>query len=1321
MARPSGPQSPSQQQAQRLQFKHSFTGCTHADLLKRLRALHEELAEMDQDLVVTESLDTVAKDLIKHSLLLHREQGIRAYLACCLADVLRLYAPDAPYNEREIKDIFEFFIRQLKYLADPNDPHFSENFYLIESLSNVKSIVLICDLDGADELMRDVFKHCFDVLNSKSPKNVEICLADLLMQILEEAGTISPDVVEILIAQFLPAAVQSRRPAHRLAVDVCTGASDKLQRYVCQYFAEQITSHLQGSKEDDVIDDDDSSDDGAKRNKKVNELKVPAALETAHELIRSINRSVPALLTNVIPQLEEELGAENVAYRKLAADKLGQMFGEKVGQGDLAAKYPQTWRSWLDRVRDKSPAVRMAVVQSFRQILTEHPELSREVEPALNKSVNDLDDHVRFAACQVFEKLDYETASNHIRRSVLELLAERILDKKFVVRNLVCKSLGRLYSLAYNEIESREEHALKQFGWIPGRVLNSVLSVTEPPHRYTVTATFLDYITPLPLEKDCDEASWVDRLLCVMRGLDDVQRRALLALTNLTEKRPNVYDGLINFSEYNNGGVIDKNAEFIKQRLAAAIQTISTHSPDATKTSSDLNKFAKANEKQLYKLLRTLMDAQSDLPAILKTLPQITRRVAAISPNLVETMKFVVRKSAYLFVNRSSIPMLLKRLHTKSGANVEAAAICAAQVLEWISTHKPVMYKMHVAELTVAISATNERMAKVALRALSKLIRADPTVKIDKKLAEKAYVFAKTGTPDQAKHAATIVALDKSRPTTAADLVEYLNDKLMSADEDSLVRLLSALNRMARYNVERFETRSESITTTCLDILTRPASSEETKNADDSWTDDNDLPALTRARALVVKMFTNRCIAYAATDSAQQAAEPVFQLVWPLLQPVEDDSNYTAATSAYLRLTASFAIMKLAAANHKSPHPTAAIVQSSIAKRFELFARTAQDECFEVRSGFVDRLLSYLRAGRLPPARFSMVLFLVAHDPESEIKLAVQNYIRLTAASLPETDRQAVYEHPFVRLIHLLAHHPDFEGDEHDKEEISSMSKYIEMYLDLLATERNVSYLWHLAQIMKTIQDRTVPECNTNLYILSELAQHLIKQKAKAHSWAIQSLPPSAVPKLPSDIFKPVADKTLVKQVINTTYLEDQMLPEVTFKHSTNKIVKVKSAVPAKRKSPKAKQTSASRRRSSSGFKKAKKRNNTGYDSDENESVDSDDDDDIRSGDEDDQVKVNDVSDSEDDDGDAKGPRKKTSNGADSPRTTGNVGTRKGLRSTRANGQSVKSGDGKENDAAAVTSSKLVRGLKAPRPIRVMNPDRVGGGASDEGQEMDQD
>lgn len=51
-----------------------------------------------------------------------------------------------------------------------------------------------------------------------------------------------------------------------------------------------------------------------------------------------------------------------------------------------------------------------------------------------------------------------------------------------------------------------------------------------------------------------------------------------------------------------------------------------------------------------------------------------------------------------------------------------------------------------------------------------------------------------------------------------------------------------------------------------------------------TWFDEPVLPAMTRARLLSIKILTNRCLAYAKTDSAAKVSKPVFDLLWPLLQ-----------------------------------------------------------------------------------------------------------------------------------------------------------------------------------------------------------------------------------------------------------------------------------------------------------------------------------------------------------------------------------------------------------------------------------------------------
>lgn len=172
-------------------------------LQKKLKALHKELADMDQELVDTQSLSAVRKELINNSILLHKDRGVKAYAACCMADLLRLYAPDAPYTQDELGDIFAFFTRQLSTgLKGTESPYYNEYFHLLESLSTVKSVVLVCDLPKADELMAEVFRTFFNLVKHELPKKIELFMADILIALIEEGSSLPSDVLLSILDQF---------------------------------------------------------------------------------------------------------------------------------------------------------------------------------------------------------------------------------------------------------------------------------------------------------------------------------------------------------------------------------------------------------------------------------------------------------------------------------------------------------------------------------------------------------------------------------------------------------------------------------------------------------------------------------------------------------------------------------------------------------------------------------------------------------------------------------------------------------------------------------------------------------------------------------------------------------------------------------------------------------------------------------------------------------------------------------------------------------------------------------------------------------------
>jgi sister-chromatid-cohesion protein PDS5 len=92
----------------KLKFKQPLVGrpgkqISVGDLLTRLKTLLDELRTMDQEEAHRDSLMPVAQELASSTLLQHKDNGVRAWAVCCVVDMLKLFAPDAPYPASKLK------------------------------------------------------------------------------------------------------------------------------------------------------------------------------------------------------------------------------------------------------------------------------------------------------------------------------------------------------------------------------------------------------------------------------------------------------------------------------------------------------------------------------------------------------------------------------------------------------------------------------------------------------------------------------------------------------------------------------------------------------------------------------------------------------------------------------------------------------------------------------------------------------------------------------------------------------------------------------------------------------------------------------------------------------------------------------------------------------------------------------------------------------------------------------------------------------------------------------------------------------------------
>lgn len=247
--------------------------------------------------------------------------------------------------------MFSLFVKEiLPALHDPSNPYDSQHKYVLTSLTDVKSILLICDIHGADDLLLRLFNSAFDGVSTSakaSPdeqvaKDVEIHLTDMLMHLIEESpGSVPATVIDAIISQFLraapPGGSKSKEangkqstllhkiepPAYIMAKNICNGCADKMSRYVSQYFSDVILNASGfATKNGYGHGGDDSDEEDANAGPSEADLK---SLRQAHALIRELWRAAPVILDNVVPQLDAELSADNVHLRLIATEAFGDM------------------------------------------------------------------------------------------------------------------------------------------------------------------------------------------------------------------------------------------------------------------------------------------------------------------------------------------------------------------------------------------------------------------------------------------------------------------------------------------------------------------------------------------------------------------------------------------------------------------------------------------------------------------------------------------------------------------------------------------------------------------------------------------------------------------------------------------------------------------------------------------------------------------------------------------------------------------------------------------------------------------------------------
>jgi hypothetical protein len=175
-------------------------------LVQELKTLHDTVSQYDADTARPAWMDQTCPVLVSKHILSHQHKDVRLLACCCVVEMLRVYAPEAPFSNEQLKDAFEAIIIELRGLQHPDRAAFERVLSILESLAVVKSCVIVVSLaeEGNDELVASLFQVLLQSARAEHAARTRSLMADVMKTCVEEfEGPVPDSLMEIILEAVL--------------------------------------------------------------------------------------------------------------------------------------------------------------------------------------------------------------------------------------------------------------------------------------------------------------------------------------------------------------------------------------------------------------------------------------------------------------------------------------------------------------------------------------------------------------------------------------------------------------------------------------------------------------------------------------------------------------------------------------------------------------------------------------------------------------------------------------------------------------------------------------------------------------------------------------------------------------------------------------------------------------------------------------------------------------------------------------------------------------------------------------------------------------
>ncbi|KAI3974585.1 hypothetical protein MKX01_004500 [Papaver californicum] len=1056
------------------------------------------LSELDQSpsALVLDSMQPCLNAMVKPELLKQQDGDVKLLVATCLCEITRITAPEAPYSDDILRDIFILIVGTFHGLSDTSGPSFGRRVVILETLAKYRSCVVMLDLE-CDDLVNEMFSTFFAVASDDHSESVLTSMQTIMVLLLDESEEIPENLLIILLSVLGRGNSDVSMAARRVGMKVIELCAVKLEPCIKQLLVPLMSG------------DETSSNSNF----------------DYHEVIYDIYRCAPQILSGIIPHLTGELLTDQLAIRLKAVKLLGDLFA--LPDYSISEAFQPLFSEFLKRLTDKVVEVRVAVVEHLKSCLLSNPSRPEadQIISALSDRLLDYDESVRK---QVVTALCDLACHNLISIPVesAKLVAERLRDKSLLVKKYTMDRLVEIYRLYCFKCSDGSMNC-NEYDWIPAKIVRC--SYDKDFRSETIEMVLCESLFPGHFSIRDKVKIWVK----IFSGFDKFEVKALEKIMEQKQRLQQEMQKYLSLRQMYQDG----DATELEKKTSPLFRYMSRGFIDPAKAEEGFKVLDQLQDANMWKTLMNLTDPNTTFQQSCMRRDDLLR-ILGEEHKLHDFLSALSVKCSFLLFNKEYVKEIISEATTQLSAGDAQLTRSCIDLLVMVARFFPSLLSGTEEDLVNLLKEDNEIIKEGILHVLAK---AGGSIREQLALTSSSVDLilerlCLEGSRRQAKYAVQALAAIAKDDGLMSLSVLYKRLVDMLEEKTHLPAILQSLGCIAQSAMPVFETREKEVVGFITSKILECSSAADAVNGS-LWDERSELHSL--------KIYGIKTLVKSYLPEKDAHLRLGFDNLLEILKNVLTigeickDIKSSDVEKAHMKLASSKAVLRLSKHwDHKIPTDI-----------FHLTIRTSEVMYPEAKGLFLGKVHQYIKDRLLDPKYACAFLFGISGCQLSEFKDNKHNLTEISqmchqtrARQLPILcDASPLMTYPeyiVPYLVHALAHHSSCPNIDEclDVEAFETIYRQLHLFLSVVVygdedgksedtmkkKKESLSTLISIFESIKCSEDVLDVKKSINSHAICDLGVSIIKRLSLKQD----ALPESSklVP-LPAALYKPCEKK----------------------------------------------------------------------------------------------------------------------------------------------------------------------------------------------------